>query len=106
MKTARAVGETTISGRNQISLPAQGLRELGWQRGDHLIVQVLGEDMLVLIRRPEDWVEAFSGQMGDVFGDHPDTLRYLDEERRAWEQAYDTASHSTTARRERDAWER
>jgi hypothetical protein len=86
MKTARAIGETTITGRNQISLPAQGMRELGWQRGDHLIVQVLGENLLVLMRRPEDWVEAFSGRMGDVFGDHEDTLRYLKEERQGWDR--------------------
>ena len=42
--------------------------------------------MLLLVRRPKDWVEAFSGKMGDVFGDHEDTLRYLDEERRSWER--------------------
>lgn len=85
VSTVRPVGETTITGKNQISLPAQGLRELGWARGDHLIVQIVGKDMLVLMRQPEDWVAAFSGQMGDVFGDHDDTLRYLDDERRSWE---------------------
>ncbi|MEA2642769.1 MAG: hypothetical protein QOF51_4163 [Chloroflexota bacterium] len=83
---ARPIGETTITGKNQVSLPAQGLRDLGWTRGDHLVVQVIGKDMLLLMRRPEDWVEAFSGKMGDVFGDHEDTLRYLDGERRSWEQ--------------------
>lgn len=35
----------------------------------------------------QHWIAAFSGQMGDVFGDHDDTLRYLDEERRGWEPA-------------------
>jgi bifunctional DNA-binding transcriptional regulator/antitoxin component of YhaV-PrlF toxin-antitoxin module len=86
VKTVKPVGETTITGKNQISLPAQGLRELGWVRGDHLIVQVVGKDMLLLMRRPQDWVKAFSGQMDDVFGDHEDTLAYLDEERRSWER--------------------
>jgi bifunctional DNA-binding transcriptional regulator/antitoxin component of YhaV-PrlF toxin-antitoxin module len=83
----KPVGETTITGKNQISLPAQGLRELGWSRGDHLLVQIVGDDMLLLMRRPTDWVAAFSGRMGDVFGDHEDTLRYLDEERQSWEKA-------------------
>jgi bifunctional DNA-binding transcriptional regulator/antitoxin component of YhaV-PrlF toxin-antitoxin module len=71
----KPVGETTITGKNQISLPAQGLRELGWGRGDHLVVQIVGEDMLLLMRHPDDCVAAFSGRMGDVFGDHQDTLR-------------------------------
>jgi bifunctional DNA-binding transcriptional regulator/antitoxin component of YhaV-PrlF toxin-antitoxin module len=50
----RPVGETTITGKNQVSLPARGLRELDWERGDQLLVEVLGTDMLVLIRRPKD----------------------------------------------------
>jgi len=62
------------------------LRQLGWERVDQLLVQIVGDDMLLLMRRPRDWVKAFSGKMGDVFGDHEDTLRYLDEERRAWER--------------------
>ena len=82
----KVIGETTITGRNQVSLPAKGIRELGWGRGDHLLVEILGKDMVLLVRRPKDWVATFSGQMGDVFGDHEDTLRYLDEERRSWEE--------------------
>lgn len=41
--------------------------------------------MLLLVRRPKSWAVYFSGKMGDVFGDHQDTLRYLAEERRSWE---------------------
>lgn len=86
MRVVKPVGETTITGKNQISLPAQGMRELGWQRGDQLLVQIVGDDMLVLMRRPENWADAFAGKLGDVFGDHEDNLRYLDEERRSWER--------------------
>lgn len=81
------VGETTITGKNQISLPVDGLRELGWARGDRLTVKVYDEYSLLLTRHPrtaEEWVEMFSGKMGDVFGDHEDTLRYLDELREGW----------------------
>lgn len=84
----RRVGETTITGKNQISLPAQGIRELGWERGDELLVEIMGENMLLLIRKPrsaKEWVEAFSGKLSDVFGDHEDNMRYLEEERRSWE---------------------
>ena len=85
MQTLKPVGETTITSKNQISLPTQGLRALGWERGDHLVVQIFGGEMILLMRRPENWVAAFSGKMGDVFGDHEDTLRYLDAERASWE---------------------
>jgi bifunctional DNA-binding transcriptional regulator/antitoxin component of YhaV-PrlF toxin-antitoxin module len=86
MDTIKKVGETTITGKNQVSLPAQGVRELGWKRGDQLLVEIVGKDMLLLIRRPKNWADAFSGKLGHVFGDHEDTLRYLDEERRSWER--------------------
>lgn len=79
-------GETTITSKNQVSLPASNLRELGWQHGDRLIVRRVGDDMLLLMRRPESWTAAFAGKMGDVFGNHEDTLRYLDEERADWDE--------------------
>lgn len=82
----KLVGETTLTGKNQITLPADGLRDLGWERGDRLIVQVLGDDMVVLMRRPENPAEYFAGKMGDVFGTHEDVMRYLEEERRSWER--------------------
>jgi len=80
------VGETTITGKNQISLPAEALRQLGWEKGDHVLVQNFGDDTLVLMRKPASWADAFSGKMGHVFGDHEDTMRYLDELRQEWEE--------------------
>lgn len=80
--------EITITSKNQVSLPAASLKELGWQRGDKLIVNVLGNDTLVLTRRPESWADRFSGKMGHVWGDHDDTLRYLDEERASWNERF------------------
>ncbi len=79
------VGETTITGKNQISLPAEALRQLHWEKGDHLLVQNFGDGTLVLMRKPTSWADTFSGKMGDVFGDHEDTMRYLDELRQEWE---------------------
>lgn len=79
------VGETTITGKNQISLPTRGLRRLGWERGDRLIVEVVSDNVMILMRRPESWADAYSGKMGDVFGDHEDTMRFLADERQKWE---------------------
>lgn len=79
--------ETTITSKNQISLPVDSLRTLGWRRGDRLLVQVIGEDQLVLTRKPESWAEFYSGKLGHVFGDHEDNMAYLDEERASWNGA-------------------
>ena len=80
--------ETTITSKNQVSLPATSLRELGWQRGDKLLVRVLGNDTLVLTRQPESRTDRFSGKMGDVWKDHEDAMRYLDEERASWNERF------------------
>ena len=80
--------EITITSKNQVSLPASSLKDLGWQRGDRLMVNVLGNDTLVLTRRPESWTDFYSGKMGHVWGDHEDTLRYLDEERASWSERF------------------
>jgi bifunctional DNA-binding transcriptional regulator/antitoxin component of YhaV-PrlF toxin-antitoxin module len=84
MQTLRLVGETTITAKNQVSLPAHGLRLLGWERGDHLLVEVMADDMVLLVRRPERWTETFAGRLTDSFGTHEETLRWLDEERQSW----------------------
>lgn len=82
----RLVGETTLTGKNQISLPAEGLRQVGWERGDRILVQAVYGDMLLLMRRPVRWADAFAGQLGDVFGSHEDTMAFLEEERRSWDE--------------------
>lgn len=85
----KRVGEITITGKNRISLPAEAMRELGWERGDRLMVTITDENTIRLMRRPrtaEDWVEMFSGKMDDVFGDHEDTSRFLDELRNEWDR--------------------
>ncbi|MGH2458762.1 MAG: AbrB/MazE/SpoVT family DNA-binding domain-containing protein [Chloroflexota bacterium] len=80
----QTVGETTLTGKNQVSLPANGVRQLGWERGDHLLVETIDNEMMVLIRRPVDWVGAFAGKLTDVFGSHEENLAWLAEERRSW----------------------
>lgn len=86
MTRIQQVGEVTITGKNQVSLPAEGLRLLGWEKGDRLIVTVQDGGIMVLMRRPENWTEAFAGQLSHVFGTHEENLRYLEEERRSWDE--------------------
>ena len=81
---AGMLGETTITSRGQVTLPARGLRELEWHTGDHLIVQRLAEDIVILVRRPTNWTESYAGRLTNVFGDHDDVLKYVRGERAAW----------------------
>lgn len=80
------VGETTLTGKNQVSLPAQGVRELGWERGDSLLVETIGGEMMILLRRPTNWTEFFAGRLSHVFGDHEENLAWLVDERRSWSE--------------------
>src|SRR3989337_43789 len=89
-RVPQVAGEATITGKNQVSLPAKSLRELGWERGDRLIVEILGEDMLGLVRRPERWTEAFAGRLTHVFGTHEENIRWLENERGAWSTEEDS----------------
>ncbi len=66
---------TTISSKNQITLPAQLLREMGLGPGDRLAVSREG-DRLVLRARPKDWVRHYAGSLGGLYGG---TRRQTDE---------------------------
>jgi hypothetical protein len=85
MTTLHLVGETTITGKNQVSLPTNGIRELGWERGDRLLVEIVGSEMMILLRKPESWTEYFAGKLSHVFGTHDENLAWLAEERQSWE---------------------
>jgi bifunctional DNA-binding transcriptional regulator/antitoxin component of YhaV-PrlF toxin-antitoxin module len=82
----RFVGDTTITGKNQVSIPVKGMQALGWQRGDRLLVEVAHDDLLILLRRPARWADAFAGKLGHVFGSHEDTLAYLEAARESWDE--------------------
>ena len=84
------VGETKITGKRQITLPAEGVRRLGWETGDVLIVEIV-EDPITCIpevrlwRKPKNWTEYFSGKLGHVYGTHEETIAELEEMRAEWD---------------------
>ncbi|HEV2125556.1 MAG TPA: AbrB/MazE/SpoVT family DNA-binding domain-containing protein [Chloroflexota bacterium] len=78
------VGEVTIGGRGVVNLPAKALRTTGWKAGDKLFVELLGTDVVVLMKRPEDFADAFAGRLTHLFPDPSDTRRFLAEERASW----------------------
>jgi len=59
---------STISSKNQITLPAQILREMGLGAGDRLAVTREG-NRLILRPRPKDWVEYYGGSLRGLYGE-------------------------------------
>ena len=58
---------STISSKNQITLPARLLREIGLRAGDRLAVTREGS-RLVLRARPRDWVSYHAGALAGLYG--------------------------------------
>ena len=59
---------STISTKNQITLPVHLLRQMGVGPGDRLAVTLEGS-RLVLRARPKDWVEHYAGSLPNLWGD-------------------------------------
>lgn len=73
---------TTISSKNQITLPAHVLREMGLGPGDRLAVSREGS-RLVLRARPRDWVRYHAGSLAGLYGQsREDVEAYLKDLRR------------------------
>jgi AbrB family looped-hinge helix DNA binding protein len=73
---------TTISSKNQITLPAHLLREMGLGAGDRLAIAREGT-RLVLRARPRDWVAYHAGSLAGHYGDSKEEQdAYLQDLRR------------------------
>ena len=64
---------TTISTKNQITLPAHLLRELGIGPGDRLAITVEG-NRLLLRPRPRDWVAYYAGSLKGLYGKNKEEI--------------------------------
>jgi AbrB family looped-hinge helix DNA binding protein len=74
----RRRGQTTVSSKNQITLPVDALARAGLASGDRLDVEVSGPGELVL-RRVDDALDQFAGSLTGVY--RPGEL---DESRDEW----------------------
>ena len=76
--------KTTISSKNQITLPARLLREMGLKPGDQLAVELDGLQ-LILHPRPQDWVSYTAGSMKGVYGETKEDIdAYIQKLRGEW----------------------
>jgi antitoxin ChpS len=91
---------STISSKNQITLPARLLRELGIGAGDRVSIRVDG-DRLILRPRPKDWADYYGGSMRGVYGDTKEEIdAYIREVREGWDER-DRVVEEAWAARER-----
>ena len=66
---------STISSKNQITLPVHLLRELGLGPGDRVAITIQDE-RLILRPRPKNWVEYYRGSLVGLYGN---TKEEIDE---------------------------
>jgi AbrB family looped-hinge helix DNA binding protein len=72
---------STISSKNQITLPIQLLREIGLKPGDRLAVTRDG-NKLILRARPKNWVEYYRGSLKGLYGNTREEIdAYIEEQR-------------------------
>ena len=83
---------STVSGKNQITLPVNLTRQLGIQPGDKLAIEIIGGE-LVIIPQPDSWVQYFQGSMKGTYGQSKEQAdRLIAEERASWEASPPPAS--------------
>ena len=74
---------STISSKNQITLPVHLLRQMGVSAGDRLAVTLEG-GRLVLRARPKDWVEHYAGSLRNFWGHTAEEDDAYVREQRDW----------------------
>ena len=93
---AGSMPKTTISSKNQITLPARLLREIGLKPGDKVAVEV-EDGCLVLHPRPKDWVSYTAGSMPGYYGKTKEDIdQYLREVRGSWATTLDEEEEQTS----------
>ena len=88
--------KTTISSKNQITLPARLLREIGLKAGDQVAVEI-EDGCLLLHPRPKDWVSYTAGSMPGYYGKTKEEIdEYLREVRGSWATTLDEEEEGTS----------
>lgn len=89
-RTLPATGNKTtlrakVTGRHAITLPAELCRQLGIEVGDSVEITML-DGRAVLRKAPSTTPPQLKGLLRDYFTDREDIQRFIEEERRGWEE--------------------
>jgi AbrB family looped-hinge helix DNA binding protein len=75
---------TRLSGKNQITVPSQFVRELGLSPGDELLVQII-DGRVVLTPKPASLTDYIRGRGRGMYGrDAKEIDEYIRTERDSW----------------------
>jgi bifunctional DNA-binding transcriptional regulator/antitoxin component of YhaV-PrlF toxin-antitoxin module len=78
VRPRRRRGRTTISAKNQVTIPVEALTGAGLKVGDRVRADVSGPGRITLVRE-EDPLERFAGALTGMY-----PADYLDDLRREW----------------------
>jgi AbrB family looped-hinge helix DNA binding protein len=71
-----------VNANNQVTIPKLVRQKLNIKVGDHLLVDVQ-ENLIVLLSRPKIYTSQLQGLHSEIWKDI-DTDKYLNDERNAW----------------------
>ncbi|HCJ79156.1 MAG TPA: AbrB family transcriptional regulator [Desulfotomaculum sp.] len=74
-----------LSSKRQITLPAKVCREINLKQGDHLILEVKG-NQITFTCLPENFTDFLAGKAKGVYGKSSKNIdEYVQKERETWE---------------------
>lgn len=73
-----------VSNRYQIAVPAAARKQLGIERGDHLLVEIR-DGHLILVPEPSDYARHLRGLHREIW-DGVEPQEYVRQEREAWQR--------------------
>jgi len=78
-RKGEAVARVKVSSKYQIAVPAEARKKLGIKPGDHLLVDIR-EESILLMPEPKDWAEALAGLHKEIW-EGIDPVEYVRGER-------------------------
>jgi bifunctional DNA-binding transcriptional regulator/antitoxin component of YhaV-PrlF toxin-antitoxin module len=84
-RDARPTFTAKVTGRHAITLPAELCRRLEISVGDFIEITLYGEQAM-LRKAPAEPAPPLKGLLADYFTDRVDIQRFIEEERRGWEE--------------------
>ena len=83
----KIAGESKLGEHGTFTFPEEVLKELGWEHGDTLWIDIVEGGRIVLSRQPKDIVAYFAGSLTHLYPDPEDTRRFLDEGRGYYDES-------------------
>ena len=77
---------TTVSSKNQISIPTKVLKALGLSKGSKVAVYHINDKKAIISKQPESYAESLRGLGKEVWDKLGGSEKYLQNERNSWDK--------------------